>query len=123
MNLDGEWRVAFIKRERPNLDRHCADAGRRRAAGALRLRDLNGTIIGIPKTSKHKDQAWELVKYLTTNDHALARVRQRARQRADDDELARSPELIPDLTFAIFLKIYANPHSSTFPITAAGTAC
>ena len=38
MNIDGEWRVAFIKAEHPELElRHGADAGRRRPARALRL--------------------------------------------------------------------------------------
>ena len=33
---------------------------------------INGTIIGLPKNGGHVDQAWDLVKYLTTNTHALA---------------------------------------------------
>ena len=35
---------------------------------------INGTIIGIPKGGHNRDQAWALVKYLTTNDHALAEL-------------------------------------------------
>ena len=51
---------------------------------------VNGTIIGMPKTGKNRDEAWELVKWLTTNDHALARVLERDPQRAVDGELRRS---------------------------------
>ena len=34
---------------------------------------VTGNIVGIPKSAKHKDAAWELVKYLTTDEHALRR--------------------------------------------------
>ena len=34
----------------------------------------------------------------------------------------RSPEIKPDKHFAVFLKIYNHPKSSTVPITAAGVA-
>ena len=53
MNLDGEWRVAFIQDEHPKLQlRHGADA-----RSTTRIRSstapgyINGTIIGIPKTA------------------------------------------------------------------------
>ena len=74
MMLDGEWRVAFIKNEHPELQYGTAPMpvadGRPELYGAGAV---NGTIIGIPKGGKHRDQAWDLVKYLTTNDHALAK--------------------------------------------------
>ena len=35
---------------------------------------INGTIIGIPKNGKHQREAWELVKWLTTDTHALAKL-------------------------------------------------
>ncbi len=73
MNLDGEWRVAFIQAEHPTLDYGTApmptDSPSLYGSGYI-----NGTIIGIPKNGKHTAQAWELVKYLTTNDHALAEL-------------------------------------------------
>ena len=56
MNMDGEWRVAFIKREHPELDYGTApfpvadDHPELYGAGYV-----TGSIIGIPKTSKHKD--------------------------------------------------------------------
>ena len=74
MMLDGEWRVAFIKNEHPELK--YATAPMPVADGHPELYGagaVNGTIIGIPKGGKHRDQAWDLVKYLTTNDHALAK--------------------------------------------------
>ena len=73
MMLDGEWRVAFLKAEHPELRtgrRPCRSTTPSRASTASGY--INGTIIGIPKSGKNRDEAWKLVKYLTTNDHALA---------------------------------------------------
>jgi len=74
MMLDGEWRVAFLKNEHPGLAYGTApmpvdDAQPSRYGGG----NVNGTIIGIPKGGGNRDEAWKLVKYLTTNDHALAK--------------------------------------------------
>ena len=73
MMIDGEWRVAFIAAEHPELKYGTApmpvDAAQ---LGLYGSGYINGTIIGIPKNAKNKDASWALVKYLTTNDHALA---------------------------------------------------
>ncbi len=121
MMLDGEWRVAFIKNEHPELqygtapmpvaDNHPELYG----AGAV-----NGTIIGIPKGGKNRDQAWALIKYLTTNDHALAKFSNGIRNVPSTVSSGRSKELIPDPHFQTFIKIFNNPHSQTTPITPIG---
>jgi multiple sugar transport system substrate-binding protein len=83
---------------------------------------VNGTIIGIPKGVKHKDQAWDLVKYLTTNSHALAKFSNGIRNVPTTKASLNSPEIKPDPHFKTFLKIFANSHSATSPITAVGNA-
>jgi len=92
MNYDGEWRVAFIQAEHPKLNYGTAPlpTANPKLYGSGYI---NGTIIGIPKNGKHEAEAWDLVKYLTTNTHALA-------------ELSNGLRNVP----------------STSPITAAGTA-
>jgi multiple sugar transport system substrate-binding protein len=123
MILDGEWRVAFIKAEHPNLNYGTApipvddDHPELYGGGSV-----NGTIIGIPKGGKHNDDAWALVKYLTTNDHALARFSNAIRNVPSTRSAAKSKELSPDSRFATFIRIFNNPHSVTTPITAAGAA-
>jgi len=82
---------------------------------------VNGTIIGIPKGGHNVDKAWELVKYLTTNTHALAKFSNGIRNVPSTAASTTSKELDPDPHFATFLKIFTNPHSATVPITAAGT--
>ena len=121
MMLDGEWRVAFLKNEHPELQYGTAPMpvadGKPQLYGAGAV---NGTIIGIPKGGKHRDAAWALVKYLTTNDHALAKFSNGIRNVPSTVSSARSPELIPDPHFQTFIKIFVNPHSQTTPITLIG---
>ena len=121
MNIDGEWRVAFIHNEHPSLNYGTApmpvdDAHPKLYGGGY----INGTIIGIPKGSPHLKEAWDLVRYLTTNPHFLAQFSNGIRNVPSTTAALHSPEIKPDAHFATFLKIFANPHSATTPITAVG---
>src|SRR6266508_2822448 len=121
MNLDGEWRVAFIAAEKPGLAYGTAPLPVDDAKpGLYGSSALNGSIAGIPKNAKHKDQAWALLKYLTTQDHPLAQLSNGLRNVPTTKSSLASPEIKPDKHFSVFLKIYAHPKSSTVPITAAG---
>jgi multiple sugar transport system substrate-binding protein len=121
MLMDGEWRVAFIAAEHPELQYGTAPmpvaAGGKYGAGYI-----NGTIIGIPERGKNREEAWKLVKYLTTNDHALATFSNGIRNVPSTRTSARSKELKPDKNFAVFTKIFTHPKSGTIPITALGAA-
>jgi multiple sugar transport system substrate-binding protein len=121
MQQDGEWRVAFIAAEHPELQYGTApmpvDKPNLYGAGSV-----NGTIIGIPKGVKHKDQAWDLLRYLTFNTHALATLSNGLRNVPSTKASLTSSEIKPDKHFATFLKIFANPNSKTTPITAVGNA-
>src|SRR5579864_8664167 len=123
MNLDGEWRVAFIQAEHPKLDYGTApmpvDSS---VASSYGSGYINGTIIGIPKNGKHTADAWDLVKWLTTNTHALAELSNGLRNVPSTTASTHSKELIPDAHFATFLKIFSNKQSSTSPITASGVS-
>ena len=121
MNIDGEWRVAFLHNEHPELQYGTApmpvDDAHPELYGAGYI---NGTIIGIPKGSPHLTEAWALVKYLTTNSHFLAAFSNGIRNVPSTVASLHSPEIKPDPHFATFLKIFGNPHSATTPITAVG---
>jgi multiple sugar transport system substrate-binding protein len=121
MNYDGEWRVAFIQAEHPKLNYGTAPmpVANPKLYGSGYI---NGTIIGIPKNGKHEAEAWDLVKYLTTNTHALAELSNGLRNVPSTQKSLTSSELTPDAHFATFLKIFGNKHSSTSPITAAGVS-
>jgi multiple sugar transport system substrate-binding protein len=123
MQIDGEWRVAFIAAEHPELKYATApmpvDSGH---SGLYGSNNVNGTIIGIPKTTKHKAEAWALVKYLTTNSHPLALFSNGIRNVPTTKASLNSPEIKPDAHFKTFLKIFGNSKNTTFPITAVGSA-
>jgi multiple sugar transport system substrate-binding protein len=123
MNVDGEWRVSFIQHEHPSLDYGTAPMAVDDAKPNLYGSGyINGTIIGIPRGGHHLNQAWALVKYLTTNSHFLAQFSNDIRNVPTTKASLTSPEIKPDPHFATFLRIFANPLSSTSPIMASGVA-
>ena len=123
MHLDGEWRVNFIQKEHPDLKYGTAPFpvadGKEDLYGAGYA---TGSIIGIPKTSKHKDQAWLLVKYLGTNDDALAKLSNGIQNVPTTFGSLNSPSLKPLPGFKTFLDIFSNKHTTTTPITRIGAA-
>jgi multiple sugar transport system substrate-binding protein len=123
MMIDGEYRTAFIANEHPELNYGTApmpvdDDQPDLYGGGY----ITGSIIGIPKGAKNKGAAWELVKYLAYNDHALATLSNGLRNVPTTNDSLKSSELKPDPHFAPFLDIFASEHSATNPITAAGAA-
>jgi len=123
MNLDGEWRVAFINDETPDLEYGTApmpvDDDQPDLYGSGYT---TGNIVGIPKTSEDQDEAWELLKYLTTDDHALAALANGILNVPTTKTSLESDELDLDPKFRVFLDIFAHPETRTTPITVAGSA-
>jgi multiple sugar transport system substrate-binding protein len=123
MHMDGEWRVAFIKREHPELKYGTApfpvadDKADLYGAGYT-----TGSIIGIPKTSKNKDQAWLLVKYLGTDPKALAELSNGIQNVPTTSASLKSPDLKPLPGFQTFLDVFGNKNTTTTPITRIGAA-
>ena len=123
MHMDGEWRVAFLKREHPELKYGTApfpvadDKADLYGAGYT-----TGSIIGIPKTSKHKGQAWLLVKYLGTNPTALAELSNGIQNVPTTSASLKSPALKPLPGFQTFLDVFGNKNTTTTPITRIGAA-
>jgi len=123
MNFDGEWRVAFVKDEHPQLNYGTAPMAVDDAHLELYGSGyINGTIIGIPRGTKHVAEAWGVVKYLTTSSHFLAQFSNKIRNVPTTKASLTSPEITPDPHFSTFLKIFGNPHSGTSPILASGQA-
>jgi multiple sugar transport system substrate-binding protein len=121
MHLDGEWRVAFVANEKPNMDYATApmptDKPELYGSGYI-----TGTIIGIPKGAKKVTHSWLLVRYLTTNAKALAMFSNAIRNVPTTKRSLSHPDLKPDPNFATFLRIFNHPKSATHPITATGAA-
>ena len=123
MNLDGEWRVAFIQNEQPELNFGTAPLPVDDAQPDLYGSGYtSGSIIGIPKTSEHKDEAWQLLKYLATDTGALVKMTNGIRNVPTTTDALESPDVKPDEAFNIFLDIFGNPNTRTTPITLVGSA-
>ena len=123
MNLDGEWRVAFIGAEHPELKFGTAPLPVDDAQPDLYGSGYtSGSIIGIPKTSDHQDEAWQLLKYLATDTGALVKMTNGIRNVPTTTAALESPDVKPDEDFNIFLDIFANPNTRTTPITLVGSA-
>jgi multiple sugar transport system substrate-binding protein len=123
MNLDGEWRVAFIAAEHPELNFGTAPLPVDDAQPDLYGSGYtSGSIIGIPKTSAHKDEAWQLLKYLATDTGALVKMTNEIRNVPTTTAALESPDVKPDEAFNVFLDIFANPNTRTTPITLVGSA-
>jgi multiple sugar transport system substrate-binding protein len=123
MNIDGEWRTAFIADEAPDLPYGTApvpvdDDNQSLYGGGY----TTGNIIGIPKRAEHKEQGWALLKYLTTADQAQVELSNGLRNVPTTASSAKSPDLKPDPKFETFLKIFGNENTTTTPVTAAGSA-
>jgi multiple sugar transport system substrate-binding protein len=123
MNVDGEWRTAFIADEAKNLNYGTApvpvdDDNQSLYGGGY----TTGNIIGIPKRAEHPEQGWALLKYLTTDDAAQVLLSNELRNVPTTESSAKSPDLKPDPKFETFLKIFGSDQTTTTPITAAGSA-
>ena len=121
MAVDGEWRTKFIQEEAPKLDYGTAPIPVADSKPDLYGAGyLSGTIIGIPKTTKSPNAAWELVKYLTTDTDALVSFSNAIHNVPSTLEALKSPALEKDENFQTFFKIAEHPKSITTPASANG---
>jgi multiple sugar transport system substrate-binding protein len=123
MNVDGEWRTAFIADEAPDLPYGTApvpvdDDNPDLYGGGY----TTGNIIGLPKRAEHPEQGWALLKFLATDDRAQVALSNGLRNVPTTASSAKSPDLKPDPKFDTFLKIFGHPKTTTTPVTAAGSA-
>jgi len=121
MNLDGEWRVAFMKDQAPKVDYGTApfptgsDHTDLYGGGYL-----TGNIGGIAKGSKNPELAWALLKYLTTDTAAVVKLANGLQNVPTITSAYESPDLVRDPQFETFLKIAQDPHSLTTPPSPNG---
>jgi multiple sugar transport system substrate-binding protein len=123
MIMDGEYRTAFIKAEKPHLDYGTApmpvdDQQPDIYGGGY----IVGNTVGIPKGAKHTAAAWELVKYLATNSQALTKLAEGLGNVPTTPDSSKATTLGQDPHFQPFLKIFTDPHTQTNPIVASGDA-
>jgi multiple sugar transport system substrate-binding protein len=123
MTLDGEWRVAFIAREHPELkygtapfpvaDDHPELAG----SGYVVT-----NVFTVPSGADHPYEAWLLAKFLSTDTNSLVNLGNALKNIPDTQQALTDPTMTSDPHFKTFLDIYQNPDSSFPPTTSAGAA-
>jgi multiple sugar transport system substrate-binding protein len=121
INVDAEYRLAFVKDQAPKLAYGVAplptsDPGR--YGGGY----VTGNIVGISKNAKNPEAAWELIKYLTTDDKAIVKLANLIKNIPTTTASLADPGLQVDPDFKVFLDIFANQNSSTTPPSASGPA-
>ena len=121
MALDGEWRVAFLADEHPELKYATApfpaadDQSGQYGAGFI-----SGNIIGIPKGAKHPAESWLLVKYMSTDSGALTKLSDGLRNVPSTNDALASSELASDPHFKTFMEIFKHPKSTYKTLTPIG---
>lgn len=113
MNLDGEWRVAFIEDGAPNL--HYATAPfpvPDDAADTYGVGQIAFGIIGVPRGAEHPDAAWDVVKYMATDTQNLVSLGNVVRNIPTTFAALQSADLQASAQFQTFLDIYADPAST-----------
>lgn len=123
MNLDGEWRTAFIKDGAPNLPYGTApmplpdDQASQYGRG-----QIGGTIIGIPKGSPDPAESWLLVSFMATDTATLTYMANNVRNVPTTLLSLSAPDLDVTPQFQTFLDIFANTSSSYKEPSAIGAS-
>jgi multiple sugar transport system substrate-binding protein len=121
MSLDGEYRVAFLENQAPDVDFGTApvpvadDQTDRYGAGFV-----TGNIMGISANSDNPEASWALIRYLTTETNAIVDLANSIKNVPTTTDALNSPGLQIDERFRTFLDIFTNPHTSTTPPNASG---
>ncbi|TFC70533.1 extracellular solute-binding protein [Cryobacterium sp. TMT2-4] len=121
MAVDGEWRVAFVADQAPDLQYKTAplpDVTASEYGSGL----ISGTTVGIPKGSKNGDAAWLLAKYLSTDTGNLVDLTLNLRNVPTTTTALADPSIRTIDQFNTFLDIAANPNTWSVPGTPAGSA-
>ncbi|XVV14466.1 ABC transporter substrate-binding protein [Actinoplanes sp. CA-131856] len=121
INIDAEYRLAFVKDQAPNLKYGVAPlptSDPAKYGGGY----VTGNILGISKNAKNPEAAWELIKYLTTDDQAVIKLAGLLKNIPTTTAAIADPGLQSDADFKTFIDIFSNPNSSTTPPSASGPA-
>jgi len=121
INVDAEYRLAFVKDQAPGLEYGVAPlptSDPARYGGGY----VTGNIMGISKNAKNPEAAWELIKYLTTDDKTIVKLANSLKNVPTTTGAVSDPGLQVEPEFKTFMDIFANPNSLTSPPAASGPA-
>ena len=121
MNLDGEWRTAFIADQAKNL--HYATTPFPTADDHTDLYGggyITGNISGIAKGSKNPELAWALLKYMTTNTAAVVKLANGLKNVPHLTSALKSSDLEVSPQYKTLIDVAGNPNSTTTPPSPVG---
>ncbi|MFF7774765.1 ABC transporter substrate-binding protein [Streptomyces tanashiensis] len=123
MQLDGEWRLNFVKDAKVGFEVGVAPLPvADDEIGEYGKGYLSGTIMGIAPQSRKQNAAWELVKYMTTDTDAVVNFANGIGNVPSTLEALKSPNLKFDARFKTFLDIARHPASTTSDGAVNGSA-
>ncbi|WP_217428096.1 extracellular solute-binding protein [Microlunatus speluncae] len=123
LNLDGEWRVAFIEDQAPKLKYGTApfpvlaDGGPEYGGGYT-----SGAVIGINSKSKNTEAAWALVKYLSATTEPVVELCNGFKNVPTLRSALESPDLEVPEQYRTFIDAASHPATQTTPVTTLGAA-
>lgn len=121
INIDAEYRLAFLADQAPKVKFGVAPlptSDPARYGGGY----VTGNVMGISKNARNPEAAWELIKYLTTNDATIVKLANSLKNVPTTAGSLASPDLQADPNFKAFIDIFTNPNSSTTPPASSGAA-
>ena len=121
INLDAEFRIAFIKDQAKDLQFGVAPLPVKNA-GDYGLGYITGNVIGVSRTAKNPEAAWALIRYLTTDTKAIVKLANGLKNVPTTTDALKSPDLQLDPEFKTFIDIFNNSKSSTTPPSSTGPA-
>ena len=121
MNMDGEYRTAFIADQAPDL--HYSTAPFPTLADHTDLYGggyITGNIIGISKGSKNPELAWALLKYLTTNTASVVKMANGLKNVPHLTSALQSSKLEVNDQYKTFIDVAGSSNSLTTPPSPLG---
>ncbi|WP_286346859.1 extracellular solute-binding protein [Frondihabitans sucicola] len=122
MVLDGEYRTAFIKSQKPDLQYSTAPTPVLTGYGKYGASYIAGNVAGIAKGSKNPELAWALLKYLSLDTSAQVQIGNGLKNVPTITSALNSPKLEVDKNYKTFIDVAKNPDTITSPATADGAA-
>jgi multiple sugar transport system substrate-binding protein len=121
MNMDGEYRTAFIADQAPALKYGTApfptaDDHTDLYGGGY----ITGNIMGISKGSQNPELAWALLKYMTTNTAAVVKMANGLKNLPHLTAALNSPDLTVSDQYKTFVQVAQNASSGTTPPSPVG---
>jgi multiple sugar transport system substrate-binding protein len=122
MQIDGEYRTAFIADQKPDLDYGTAPTPVMSGLGHYGSTYIAGNVAGIAKGSKNPELAWALLKYLSLDTDAQVTMANGLKNVPTTTSALTSPKLEVDEDYKTFIDGAKNPDTITSPGTADGAA-